>query len=160
MFQWYKSAKVCYVYLDDISDDIESNLAQCRWITRGWTLQELIAPREVIFHSKNWHVLGTRSELSANLATITGIHKPFLLGRSLRSASIAQRMSWAAKRATTREEDIAYCLLGIFDINMLLLYGEGPKAFRRLQEILSREYPYDHSLFAWGKIVEEPLNQL
>ncbi|KAI1162979.1 heterokaryon incompatibility protein-domain-containing protein [Nemania serpens] len=158
MYQWYKSAEVCYAYIDDVSDHIESNLANCRWVTRGWTLQELIAPREVVFYSKDWRFLSTRSELSANLAAVTGVQKRFLVGRSLSSASIAQRMSWAAKRTATREEDSAYCLLGIFDVNMPLLYGEGSKAFGRLQEILVREYPYDHSLFAWGKIVGQPSN--
>ncbi|KAI1133266.1 HET-domain-containing protein [Nemania abortiva] len=158
MFQWYKNAVVCYAYLCDVSRNIKSNLAKCRWVTRGWTLQELIAPREVSFYSKRWQPLGTRSELSAHLASVTGIGKQFLEGKSVHDASIAQRMSWAAKRKTSREEDETYCLLGIFDVNMPLLYGEGTKAFKRLQEILIREYPQDHSLFAWGKIVSKPSN--
>ncbi|KAI1351349.1 heterokaryon incompatibility protein-domain-containing protein [Xylaria sp. FL0043] len=161
MFQWYKSAAVCYVYLCDISDDIESNIAKSRWITRGWTLQELIAPREVVFYSCNWEALGTRSNLSACLAIATNINEPFLVGRrDLNEASIAQRMSWAARRTTSREEDEAYCLLGIFNVNMPLIYGEGLKAFRRLQEVLAREYPKDHSLFAWGKIVKRLSNEV
>ncbi|KAI0466755.1 heterokaryon incompatibility protein-domain-containing protein [Xylaria cf. heliscus] len=160
MFNWYKSADVCYVYLYDVEDDIKSTLAGSRWITRGWTLQELIAPREVVFYSCNWRILGTRSELSAHLATVTRIDEQFLMGESLDKASIAQRMSWAAARSTTREEDEAYCLLGLFNVNMSLIYGEGPKAFRRLQETLAREYPEDHSLFAWGRIVNRLSNQL
>ncbi|KAI8944264.1 hypothetical protein F4801DRAFT_572345 [Xylaria longipes] len=159
MFQWYKSAAVCYAYLYDVSGDIESNIAESRWITRGWTLQELIAPREVVFYSSDWNALGTRSELSVHLETATRIDKQFLMGGSLDKASIAQRMSWAAMRSTSREEDEAYCLLGIFDINMPLIYGEGSKAFRRLQEVLVREYPEDHSLFAWGKVVTRLPNQ-
>ncbi|KAI0183683.1 heterokaryon incompatibility protein-domain-containing protein [Xylaria flabelliformis] len=151
MYQWYKNAGVCYAYLFDILDDIELNLAGSRWITRGWTLQELIAPCEVVFYSSDWKALGTRSELSAYLATVARIDEPFLIGKSrIDEASIAQRMSWAAMRSTSREEDEAYCLLGLFNINMPLIYGEGPKAFRRLQEALAREYPEDHSLFAWG----------
>ncbi|KAI0098927.1 heterokaryon incompatibility protein-domain-containing protein [Nemania sp. FL0031] len=158
MFQWYKSADICYAYLFDVSDDIESNLARCRWVKRGWTLQELIAPREVVFYSSDWQRLGARSTHSALLADITGINERFLRGESVYKASIAQRMSWAAKRETSREEDVAYCLLGMFDVNMPLIYGEGLKAFQRLQEILVREYPQDHTLFAWGKIVEKPSN--
>ncbi|KAI0911818.1 hypothetical protein F4823DRAFT_263721 [Ustulina deusta] len=160
MFKWYESAAICYAYLCDVSVDIESNIAGCRWITRGWTLQELIAPREVVFYSCNWQSLGTRSNLSARLAIATGIHEPFLVGRNLNEASVAQRMSWAAKRSTSREEDEAYCLLGIFNINIPLIYGEGLKAFIRLQEILVREYPKDHSLFAWGKVVERLSNEV
>ncbi|KAI1748024.1 heterokaryon incompatibility protein-domain-containing protein [Xylaria castorea] len=129
MFQWYyKSASACYAYLCDVFDNIELNLAGSRWITRGWTLQELIAPR-------SWNTL----RLSAYLATVTRINEPFLIGRSrINEASIAQRMSWAAMRSTSREEDEAYCLLGLFNVNMPLIYGEGPKAFRRLQEVLGK----------------------
>ncbi|KAI0535072.1 heterokaryon incompatibility protein-domain-containing protein [Xylaria digitata] len=144
MFKWYKSAVVCYVYLFDI--------------TRGWTLQELIAPREVVFYSNSWQALGIRSKLSSHLARTTRIDESFLTGRSLEKASIAQRMSWAVKRTTSREEDVAYCLLGIFNVNMPMIYGEGLKALRRLQELLVREHPQDHSLFAWGKVVKEPSN--
>ncbi|KAI0974110.1 heterokaryon incompatibility protein-domain-containing protein [Xylaria arbuscula] len=159
MFQWYEAATICYAYLYDVSNDSEVDLAKTRWVTRGWTLQELIAPREVVFYSSTWQALGTRSEFSCQLATVTGIDENFLTGeKSVDKASIAQRMSWAAKRTTSREEDIAYCLLGIFNVNMPLIYGEGPKAFRRLQEVLVREYPYDHSLFAWGKVVERVSN--
>ncbi|KAI0188879.1 heterokaryon incompatibility protein-domain-containing protein [Xylaria flabelliformis] len=160
MFQWYQNAAICYAYLNDVVDNIESNLAGCRWVTRGWTLQELIAPREVVFYSSGWHALGTRSKLSAHLAIVTGIDETFLAGKRLEYASIAQRMSWAAKRTTSRDEDMAYCLLGIFDVNMPLIYGEGWKAFRRLQEILIHEYPEDLSLFAWGKCTEELPNAI
>ncbi|KAF2968342.1 hypothetical protein GQX73_g5225 [Xylaria multiplex] len=158
MFQWYKSAVLCYVYLFDVSDDIESNLAKSRWVTRGWTLQELIAPQEVVFYSNIWEELGTRSKLSSLLASITRIDESFLTGRSVEEASIAQRMSWAAKRKTSRDEDVAYCLLGIFNVNLPMIYGEGLKAFRRLQEQLVHEYPQDYSLFAWGKFTKELSN--
>ncbi|KAI1177690.1 hypothetical protein F4777DRAFT_540997 [Nemania sp. FL0916] len=160
MFQWYKSSEVCYTYLNDVSDNIESNLERCRWVARGWTLQELLAPREVVFYSRDWQYLGTRSKLSAHIARITGIDEAYLTGKSLSKACIAHRMSWAAKRTTTRKEDMAYCLLGIFDVNMSLIYGEGQKAFRRLQEVLIREYPEDHSLFAWGTIVKRLPSQI
>ncbi|KAI0965750.1 heterokaryon incompatibility protein-domain-containing protein [Xylaria arbuscula] len=160
MFQWYKNAAVCYAYLCDIVNNSKFDLAKARWVTRGWTLQELIAPREVVFYSSVWQKLGTRSKFSAHLAAVTGINEPFLNKKSLNKASIAQRMSWAAKRTTLREEDTTYCLLGIFNVNMPLIYGEGPKAFQRLQETLVREYPNDHSLFAWGKVVKQPSNAI
>ncbi|KAI0469471.1 hypothetical protein F4859DRAFT_486756 [Xylaria cf. heliscus] len=162
MFQWYANAHVCYVYLSDVEhlpnateDEVKSSLANSRWITRGWTLQELIAPPHVVFYSKDWQVCGTRSKFSAILAEITLIDEPYLTGRPLDDASVAQRMSWAAKRTTSRVEDQAYCLLGIFNVNMSLIYGEKSKAFRRLQEAISHEYPEDHSLYAWGKIVSQ-----
>ncbi|KAJ3562178.1 hypothetical protein NPX13_g8658 [Xylaria arbuscula] len=160
MFQWYKTAAACYAYLSDVAGDDEFDLGKTRWVTRGWTLQELIAPQEVIFYSASWQPIGTRSKLSAHISKATRINEPFLTGRSLEEASIAQRMSWAATRTTSREEDTAYCLLGLFNVNMPLIYGEGMKAFRRLQETLVREYPDDHSLFAWGKVASEPSNRV
>ncbi|KAI0965192.1 hypothetical protein F4678DRAFT_339846 [Xylaria arbuscula] len=160
MFQWYANAVICYAYLSDVDqapnapeDEFTSSLASCRWITRGWTLQELIAPPDIVFYSKDWQACGTRSELSAALAAIALIDEPYLNGRPLYHASVAQRMSWASRRTTSRQEDLAYCLLGIFNVNMPLIYGEKLKAFRRLQEAIIREYPEDHSLYAWGKVV-------
>ncbi|KAI1176247.1 hypothetical protein F4777DRAFT_588113 [Nemania sp. FL0916] len=160
MFQWYAGAAVCYAYLSDVVSDQDategdtvSGLKYSRWVSRGWTLQELIAPREVVFYSCDWQAFGTRTELSAILAAITCIDESYLRGRPLDHASVAQRMSWAARRETSRVEDQAYCLLGIFNVNMPLIYGERSKAFRRLQEAIVREYPQDHSLYAWGKLV-------
>lgn len=112
-------------------------------------LQELIAPRVVIFYDRQWHRLGTKSKLRRDIASETGIDAECLEHGVVDGQSIAQRMSWAAKRHTTREEDIAYCLLGIFGINMPLLYGEGTKAFTRLQEEIIRKYD-DDSIFAWA----------
>ncbi|KAK4182469.1 heterokaryon incompatibility protein-domain-containing protein [Podospora australis] len=123
--------------------------AHCRWFTRGWTLQELIAPARLGFYNRNWELQGEKSHMSAVLATITGISELVLLGEdSLASLSVAQRMSWAAKRETTRTEDMVYCLLGIFDVQLPLLYGEGSKAFTRLQDEIIRA-TNDLSLFAW-----------
>lgn len=103
-------------------------------------------------------VSAPRSSLCDLLCSITRIEQKFLRGEApLEDASIAKRMSWAADRDTSRTEDIAYSLLGLFDINMPLLYGEGSKAFLRLQGELVKSYPYDHSIFAWGKVVyDEP----
>ncbi|KAL7623180.1 hypothetical protein AAE478_006861 [Parahypoxylon ruwenzoriense] len=158
MFRWYRDAAICYAYLTDVPEDverseIEKHLAKSRWFTRGWTLQELIAPLKVVFYSAAWQPVGTKSELSACISAITGIEETYLSGANLDRASVAQRMSWASRRRTSRDEDIAYCLLGIFDVNMPLIYGEGHKAFQRLQEEIMRAFPEDHTLFAWGKVV-------
>lgn len=156
MFRWYRNATVCYAYLSDVSgsDDIKQSMSKSRWFTRGWTLQELLAPSLVTFYSMEWQSLGTKSELLQLLSSITLIEEEFLLSKDLQHASIAKRMSWASRRDTSKIEDRAYCLLGIFDINMPLIYGEGKKAFRRLQKEILEATPDDHTLFAWGTIVE------
>lgn len=126
-----------------------------KWFTRGWTLQELLAPTTVLFYSADWAPLGSRETLNHAITEVTGIEDEYLCGKDLRHASVAKRMSWAARRETARIEDIAYCLLGIFDVNMPLLYGEGKKAFIRLQQEIMKG-THDFSLFAWG--VLEPVN--
>ncbi|KAK6954855.1 hypothetical protein Daesc_004827 [Daldinia eschscholtzii] len=147
MFAWYRDSTVCYAYLHDVKT--KDTFAQSRWFTRGWTLQELLAPSKVLFFNRCWTVLGDRSELAEVISGITRIHVDALKNRStIYDYSIAQRMSWAADRQTTRSEDIAYCLLGIFDINMPLLYGEGPKAFTRLQREIIKVSD-DQSILAW-----------
>ena len=152
MFSWYKNSTVCYTFMDDVTE--HKDLIGSRWFTRGWTLQELIAPSNVVFYNSLWKPLGTKETLQDVITSITGIHPKFLLGADLETASVAKKMSWAAKRNTTRVEDTAYALLGLFDINMPLLYGEGIKAFRRLQEEIIKLYPEDQSLYVWGDIVE------
>src|SRR2546430_8531576 len=129
MYRWYQNARVCFAYLDDVpsDDDLyapESCFSKSRWFTRGWTLQELIAPSDVIFFARDWTRIGTKNELSFVISRVTGIPVRLLLGGNLREASVAQRMSWASKRETTKMEDIAYCLLGIFEVQMPLIYGE------------------------------------
>jgi hypothetical protein len=119
-----------------------------RWFTRGWTLQELIAQSTVIFLDSEWHDIGSKSSLQQLISEITGIPGSFLFGDDLEHASVAQRMSWAAKRKTTRIEDLAYCLIGIFGIYMPILYGEGERAFIRLREEIMK-VSHNHSLFAW-----------
>jgi hypothetical protein len=160
MFRWYKNAVVCYVYLSDVAWNTDEAimtemLRHSRWFTRGWTLQELIAPHCIEFYSRDWRKLATKAELCNLLSSITGIDVPIFKGADLADISIARRMSWASHRKTTRIEDIAYCLLGIFDINLPLIYGEGTKAFRRLQEAIMGT-THDQSLFAWGRIVDQP----
>jgi hypothetical protein len=148
MYMWYSKADVCYVYLSDV--DEASHWKHSRWFTRGWTLQELIAPSSVIFFDRDWEEVGTKLSLHKAISGVTRIPSEALLGECrLTYCSVAQRMSWAARRKTTRSEDLAYCLLGLFRVSMPLLYGEGlEKAFVRLQiEILRNEV--DTSMFAW-----------
>jgi hypothetical protein len=154
MFHWYKESAICYAYLADVPSDDDpqahgSAFSKSRWFTRGWTLQELISPRGLVFFSKDWMKLGDRQSLSTQVSENTRIDTEVLTGdEPVHSKSVAQRMSWASRRSTTRMEDMAYCLLGIFDVNMPLLYGEGKKAFLRLQEEILKSST-DHSLFAW-----------
>ncbi|KAK8055090.1 heterokaryon incompatibility protein-domain-containing protein [Apiospora rasikravindrae] len=142
--------------VDDTKNDPSApgfvdDIFQCRWWTRGWTLQELIAPVKLIFLDRDFNLRGTKVSLHSKIAERTGIEKKILLHRKpLASAHVARRMSWAAERQTTRAEDAAYSLMGIFDINMPLLYGEGSKAFLRLQEEICRRSNGDLTLFAWA----------
>ncbi|RSL62293.1 hypothetical protein CEP53_004795, partial [Fusarium sp. AF-6] len=150
MYRWYEEADVCYCYLSDVPS--KTNFSGSRWFTRGWTLQELIAPSTLIFLDEEWKQLGTRLGLRQEISDCTGIPIGILSGDDdLETFSIAQRMSWAGKRTTSRIEDGAYCLLGIFGINMPLIYGERETAFIRLQEEIMR-ISDDHSLFAWKSI--------
>ena len=149
MYRYYSHSEVCYAYLRDVTD-IASHLHRSVWHTRGWTLQELIAPRCVLFVSKYWRVLGSKADLAKELEHITGIPIAVLqLAQRPSEISITRRMSWAAHRTTTRKEDEAYSLLGIFDVNMPTLYGEGERAFQRLQEEILKKST-DTTLFAWG----------
>jgi len=150
MFQWYASARVCYAFLSDLrSDQSIDALTECRWFTRGWTLQELIAPRTLRFYDESWTLRGTKVDHAAVVSDITSIDQSILLRhKDLNSIPVGRRMSWAAGRQTTRTEDIAYSLLGIFGVNMPLIYGEGQKAFMRLQEEIIRQNN-DLSIFLW-----------
>ena len=159
MYNWYENARVCYAYLEDVSSITEHNATlmpkykktcksfqESRWFSRGWTLQELLAPRLVIFYDRDWIQIGSKLSLEAEVSAATGIGIDHL--RKPRGASAAQKLCWASRRETTRVEDEAYCLLGLFDVNLPLIYGEGRKAFRRLQEEIIDSYN-DHSIFAW-----------
>ncbi|KAL2880281.1 hypothetical protein SGCOL_004330 [Colletotrichum sp. CLE4] len=181
VFRWYREAEICYAYLEDVpplkyapvigfqdltvdldSDHIaavendQETFLGSRWFTRGWTLQELVAPRRVDFHASDWPFLGSKADLVGIIHKQTMIDKEALKGvGNLSSFSVWSRMQWAASRETTRVEDTAYCLLGIFDINMPLLYGEGDRAFRRLQEEILRTIE-DYSLMAWTSYDKTP----
>ena len=204
MFKWYNHAEICYAYLSGLpaefslrGDNYErepdvqlidrlkyETFSACKWFTRGWTLQELLALSDVLFFGSDWSFLVSRSQAPRLLSSMTGVDIAMiqwpimdaqgaeyvtlipvvwdpdgaLLRRSeslttlqthLSRYSIAQRMSWASSRSTSRLEDEAYSLLGIFDINMPMLYGEGRKAFTRLQEEIIRNST-DHSILAWN----------
>ena len=167
MYIWYQRSQRCYVYFSDLlaDADLATQLSACRWqvrmsqcqnqaylwrrFTRGWTLQELIAPFETHFFDSQWNQVGTKASLRSQISLITGVNLGILQhDEALSSVCVARKMSWAAKRMTTRIEDMAYCLLGLFGVNMPLLYGEESKAFRRLQEEIIRSSP-DLSIFAW-----------
>jgi len=153
MFQWYADAEVCYAFLTDVDSMVDTDeFESSRWFSRGWTLQELLAPRKVIFFSREWKPIGTRETLKARISRTTKIHEDALTGdvSEIRKFSVAQRMSWASPRTTTRSEDVAYCVLGLFNVNMPLLYGEGKKAFIRLQEEIMKDSD-DQSIFSWQR---------
>ena len=160
MFQWYCQAEVCYAYLADVPggwalDTQDSPFRKSRWHTRGWTLQELIAPAVVVFFSSEWREIGTKATLAGLLSQITGIPwTVFTRQRLFSNFSIAQRMCWAIGRSTTRQEDEAYSLMGLFGVSIPTNYGEGHNAFYRLQyEIM--KHSSDMSLFAWGTIIHQ-----
>ncbi|KAK7966462.1 HET domain-containing protein [Apiospora aurea] len=179
MFAWYRDSRVCYVILTDVqvptatslrghksyaegwftrqqktkrqNMDVWESFQNSRWWTRGWTLQELLAPKDLVFFARDWSPLGNKANLSEWILKFTTIHRRALHdASSIPTFSIAQRMSWASDRRTTVPEDMAYCLLGIFDINMPMLYGQGHKAFLKLQEEIIKVSD-DHSILAWDR---------
>jgi hypothetical protein len=190
MFEWYRRSSRCFVYLADVppksSDGViedtknpmftKDAFSTSDWFKRGWTLQELLAPRKKVFFARDWSLLGTmgignphqEKWLVKKISVITGVFESVLNhDKSAHYYSAAERMFWASKRETTREEDTAYCLMGLFGVNMPILYGEGlKKAFKRLQiEILS--VSPDETLFAWrankeksGLLADSPLHFL
>ncbi|KAI0512989.1 heterokaryon incompatibility protein-domain-containing protein [Xylaria bambusicola] len=149
MFDWYRLSAVCFTYLSDLP---ASSILVCRWFTRGWTLQELLAPDILEFYDREWNFRGRKTEsvVMQQLSTMTGIHnmEVFRNRDAIRKTVVGERMSWVSKRQTKRLEDIAYCLLGIFQVNMPMLYGEGMRAFQRLQEEIIKSST-DMSLFCW-----------
>ena len=186
MYHWYRKSTECYVFLEDVSlereklssDFVKSSsntfqplldvFSHCRWFTRGWTLQEMIAPKTVNFYDTNGIALGSRHELAPVISRVTRIDESALLDIGLREHitlddfSVAQRLAWASTRQTTEPEDIAYCLVGIFGVYMALQYGEGPsRAFIRLQKEIMTQTS-DESVLAWqgddnGLLASSPL---
>jgi hypothetical protein len=149
MYLWYRDSTVCYAYLEDAFET-------SKWFKRGWTLQELIAPPDVVFYNYQWEYIGEKSSLQAEISEITGISESVLLqyfdppgAEGKNEITIAEKMSWASERVTTRIEDTAYSLMGIFGIYMPILYGEKENAFYRLQREIIRSSD-DQTIFAWG----------
>lgn len=147
MYRWYQTSSICIVYLEDIP---EKGMLDSGWFDRGWTLQELIGPKAASFYDRDWNCMGTKIELLGELSGKTGIPENVLSHASNpATCSIAQRMSWAAKRETTRIEDRAYSLLGLFNVSLPQIYGEREKAFLRLQRAIIQQSK-DESIFAWS----------
>jgi hypothetical protein len=154
MFRWYQGAVRCYVYLNDVSvpEEVpnaeafrvswEQAFRRSRWFTRGWTLQELLAPASVEFFSREGKRLGSRISLEQELHEITGIPTKALRCQKLYDFSVEERMRWAAGRTTTVKEDKIYCLLGIFGVFLPLIYGEGEQyaTLRLKEEIQKRQH--------------------
>ena len=183
MFAWYRKSAICYAFLSDIKrigfyiwQHPSIDITGSRWFTRGWTLQELLAPDFLYFYDASWNKLGSRNGFAESISKATRIPIICLAGPEygqcdmyqakdgtfirtpktrkriedeLQKATVVARMSWAANRQTTRVEDEAYCLLGLFDINMPMLYGEGNKAFMRLQHEIMKTSD-DATILAWG----------
>ncbi|KAK5630773.1 hypothetical protein RRF57_006488 [Xylaria bambusicola] len=158
MFEWYQKAEICYVFLADVppSENLEHIFRQARWLTRGWTLQEFLAPRFISLLNSEWEDINPENFPFAPLDLRRVSFEQGLLGyitginvHRWRDADIPTKLSWAARRQTSRTEDMAYCLLGLLDINMPLLYGEGTRAFTRLlEEVMKRSN--SHGLLAAG----------
>jgi hypothetical protein len=159
MYRWYRNAARCYVYLLDVpalkqkagdtstEHTWESAFRDSEWFTRGWTLQELLAPRTVEFFSQQGKRLGDKEILGRQIQEVTGIPISALEGAPLSQFSIEERLSWAENRQTTRPEDKAYSLLGIFGIHLLPIYGEGKEhAFRRLKEEIQKSLTGEHTI--------------
>ena len=163
MYRWYENSRVCYAYLHDVPSG-SSFPTECdywryhesngwpEWFSRGWTLQEMTAPTDVQFFNEVWKPIGNRRTLAHVLAKITRVPWNILTdGLSSHRPCVAQILSWAADRTTTRVEDRAYSLMGLLDVNMPMLYGEGKRAFQRLQLEIIR-VSNDQSIFAWDPI--------
>ena len=159
MYSYYTQSEWCIAYLDDVELDetqpgsffgADGTFSRSAWFSRGWTLQELIAPLRLAFYTKSWNKIGTKAGLCHQISIASNIAEEVLRDRGrISTVGVSEKMSWAAKRVTTRPEDEAYSLMGIFGVNMATLYGEGRStAFRRLQlEILRTST--DHTLFVW-----------
>jgi hypothetical protein len=151
MFKWYRNSRACYVYLSDVpstskttvQSDKQPSFRNNRWFTRGWTLQELLAPETVVFFSTDGTRIGDKASLATEIARETTIPVAALENgpRFMLKYPVEERMNWAKHRRTKREEDAAYCLLGIFEVQMPLIYGEGKtKAFGRLEKEIESIY--------------------
>ena len=162
MYQWYRNSEICFAYLHDVkfpsstepdAEMFPTSNGRPKWFSCSWTLQELLGPRVIHFFDQDWHLIGDKGELAPKLTEITGIPAD-ILAHGLPHPddpcrpSAAQIMSWAADRKASTREDLAYALMGIFEVHMPTKYGEHQNAFRRLQVSIIKEYN-DHSIFSW-----------
>ena len=151
MFDWYAESEVCFVHLADVTatrrdNDVHGQIQRSRWFLRGWTLQELLAPRKLLFYNRDWSAIGDSRDLTQDIFAATKISSEHL--DNFQAASVATKMSWASRRQTSRVEDRAYSLLGVFGVSMYIQYGERDRAFQRLQRVIL-ENSADESVFAW-----------
>ncbi|KAF9473830.1 hypothetical protein BDN70DRAFT_997436 [Pholiota conissans] len=156
MYKWYQNSFVCVTYLSET--ETFGQMAKDPWFTRGWTLQELLAPETMKFYNRAWGQLTAKltdkydKSIQEQIKTATTITSQELLAVHMNQVSISRKMQWAAKRQVTRAEDIAYSLMGLFDISMSIAYGEGANlAFTRLiKEILNTRKYGVLDVFNWG----------
>lgn len=163
MFRWYRNAKKCYVYLTDVSmtasaerKSWEPAFRKSQWFTRGWTLQELLAPRAIEFFSREGKILGDKKTLGGLLRTVTEIPFHALQGVPLSQFPVEEKFRWAAKRQTTEVEDKAYSLLGIFDVAIVPIYGEGERnAIFRLKKAIEDKGKlfFPQLIIAWARFL-------
>ncbi|KAI1101937.1 heterokaryon incompatibility protein-domain-containing protein [Jackrogersella minutella] len=143
MFRYYRDSQACYTYLADVSGDDNpfdegSEFRRSKWFTRGWTLQELVAPLYVTFFDRDWNEIGTKSNLRTVIADVTGISPQVLAMNYGGAISIAQRQAWAKDRQTKEIEDQAYSMMGLLGVKIPVKYGEGEAAFRKIKDEIER----------------------
>lgn len=158
MFKWYRNAGVCLAYLADVDEARdEQSFQKSEWFERGWTLQELLAPRTVIFVTRTWQVIGNKGAshytysrssvgpgLEKDIAARTGIPEQILYNyNASQGLSVDERLKWMEGRKTSRTEDMSYALFGIFDVADAIVYGEG---YDRARKRLLRLVQYDENL--------------
>jgi hypothetical protein len=171
MYRWYQSAAECYAHLADVQKDkhmpiFERDLVKAQvpaWFTRGWTLQELLAPRKVIFYDTDWQRLGSRKEMAKAIHHFTRIPTSALYGKDPREFSDGDRFSWSAGRKTKKPEDQVYSLFGLFDVCPGSNYGEGKKeALKRLKEAIKKSEMDDtastHAVTVHGRQLKKEQN--
>lgn len=166
MAQIHRDCEYILIYLEDLEcnlvgdGDIAEKLARCRWTNDIWAIPQIIFPRAAYFYSSEWKQIGTKKSLLPHLSADTGIDEPVLEDSDcLEDYSIARRMSWASDKTALPVEDSAYALLGLFDVSMPIIYGEGPKAFLRFQEEIIRDTD-DFSLLAWDSLDDQEYHGL
>ena len=161
MFNWYRHSSVCYVYLHDYRAHDPKNVRSVKsiWFNRGWTLQELLAPNIVVFYDSDWNPIGTKHTLAKSIRDACKVdYEVLTFKRPLHKVSVARRLSWATNRETSRPEDMAYSLMGLFGVNMTTMYGEGAtRAFTRLQEEILKHIP-DQTILCWGATLDPSID--